>query len=59
MKFFLNIIHKTALFAAVESGNINVIKLLLTIPEIDANIICIFIFNFCNKVQKFVIFIAF
>lgn len=43
MKFLLNIIHKTALFAAVESGNTNIIKILLTIPEIDANIICIFI----------------
>lgn len=37
MKFKENIYEKTILYNAVEKGNIDIIKLLIGIPELDIN----------------------
>lgn len=39
MKFLAKYFKKTALFAAIEKGDINIIKLLLTSNKIDLNIL--------------------
>ena len=43
MKFFLYLFHKTALFMAIEQDNIDIVKILLEVPTIDVNIMCILI----------------
>lgn len=42
MSSFLFHIQKTALYLAVEYGNSKIVKALLTIPNIDVNIVNIF-----------------
>ena len=42
MSSFLFHIQKTALYLAVEYGNFKIVKALLTIPNIDVNIVNIF-----------------
>ena len=42
MKFYYNIIYKTALYLAIEKENIEIIKLLLSKNNLDINHINIF-----------------
>ena len=39
MKFLYNIIYKTALYLAVEKGNIEIVRLLLTNDKLDINLL--------------------
>ena len=52
MKFPINIIiHMTELHIAIEKGNIEIVKILLTRQEIDVNILYI-LFKTINKILK-------
>lgn len=63
MKFVNHSIYKTPLFLAIEKRNVEIVKLLLSNPEIEVNISCIlnlyfltyYIHNlqFANEIQKF------
>ena len=46
----LILFYKTALYLAVEKGNIEIIKLLLSNDKLDINILNILIISF-NKIQ--------
>lgn len=41
MKFVNHSIYKTPLFLAIEKRNVEIVKLLLSNPEIEVNISCI------------------
>ena len=48
---FINVINKTALYIAVEKGNFEIVKLLLSLPEIDINIKSIKTINILNTIK--------
>lgn len=50
MKFFIKIFNYTALHFAVENNNIDIVKALLTIPNIDVNIRTIINCKTFNKI---------
>lgn len=51
--------HETALFYAVESGNVELVKYLISLNKFDINDKNIFYFNFLMKFQMLKKFIAF
>ena len=54
MKLYVNILHKTALYLAVEKENIDIVKLLLSNDNIDVNIpFILFIFYIKFKIISF------
>ena len=52
MKLY-NIIYKTALYAAIEKENIEIVKLLLTNEKLDINILNIFKYIFLKFYYKY------
>lgn len=62
MKFVNHYFYKTPLFLAIDKRNVEIVKLLLSNPEIEVNISCILnlnflayyihILQFANEVQK-------
>lgn len=41
-------IHTTALYLAVERNNADIVQILLDVPNIDANIKIIYIYDLCK-----------
>lgn len=56
---FLIIIHKTALHHAIEKENVEIVKILLDVNNIDINIVAIINLFFFNKILYFLFLIQF
>ena len=53
-EIILYIFNKTSLYLAIEKGNVEIVKLLLTNDNLDVNIMNILIDFFFDKIQNYI-----